>query len=124
MATSIIQSSQLPDPSEIGLFEAPPRPRQRPYELLQSKHTYAFFLICFKPGLTSLPSSFQFGDNSTALHRVALILDPISEVAQKWSSLVKVRRVIPTPLCLTTPTVAGFYAGDVHRGPFAAWASQ
>lgn len=39
MASSVVSSSQLPDPSESGLFDAPLRPRQRSYQLLDSEHT-------------------------------------------------------------------------------------
>lgn len=39
MASSVVSSSQLPDPSEIGLFDAPLRPRQRSYQLLDSEYT-------------------------------------------------------------------------------------
>ncbi|KAF8954770.1 hypothetical protein BDZ97DRAFT_1908037 [Flammula alnicola] len=46
------------DPSEVGLFDAPPRPRQRTYQLLESEYT--------------------------PLSR-ALLVDPLSETAQKWS---------------------------------------
>ena len=33
---------------------------------------------------------FEFGDNSTALLHFALLLDPLSEAAQKYSSLIEV----------------------------------
>ena len=39
MASSVVSSSQLPDPSESGLFDAPLRPRQRSYQLLDFEHT-------------------------------------------------------------------------------------
>ena len=39
MASSVVSSLQLPDPSEIGLFDAPLRPRQRSYQLLDSEYT-------------------------------------------------------------------------------------
>jgi hypothetical protein len=32
----------------------------------------------------------QYGHNSTALYHVAVILDPLSETAQRWSSLLEV----------------------------------
>ncbi|KAF4618673.1 hypothetical protein D9613_009850 [Agrocybe pediades] len=72
MASSIVAATQKPDPSETGLFDAPLRPRQRGYELLSSEHT-----------------SFQFGDNSTALYHIAALVDPLSETGQRWSSLLK-----------------------------------
>ena len=39
MASSVVSSSQLPDPSEIGVFDAPLKPRQRSYQLLDFEHT-------------------------------------------------------------------------------------
>ena len=39
VASSVVSSSQLPDPSETGLFDAPLRPRQRSYQLLESEYT-------------------------------------------------------------------------------------
>ena len=39
MVSSVVSSSQLPDPSEVGLFDAPLRPRQRSYQLLDSEYT-------------------------------------------------------------------------------------
>ncbi|KAJ3987860.1 glycosyltransferase family 24 protein [Lentinula detonsa] len=72
IASSVISSIQLPDPSEVGLFDAPRRPRNRNYRTLESKYTV-----------------FEVGDNSTALYQIAVIVDPLSETAQKWSSLLK-----------------------------------
>jgi UDP-glucose:glycoprotein glucosyltransferase len=34
--------------------------------------------------------SFTVGDEETALVEVAMIIDPITEMAQKWSALAKV----------------------------------
>ncbi|KAF5357223.1 hypothetical protein D9756_006756 [Leucocoprinus leucothites] len=78
MLASIIASSQQPDPSEIGLFDAPLRPRSRNYKLLESEYT-----------------SFHVGDNTTALYNVAVILDPLTVTAQKWSSLLNWLSTIP-----------------------------
>ncbi|KAJ3505081.1 hypothetical protein NLJ89_g7601 [Agrocybe chaxingu] len=73
LATSVVASSQQPDPSEIGLFDAPLRPRSRGYDLLLREYTV-----------------FESGNKATALHRIAVLVDPLSETAQKWSSLLKV----------------------------------
>jgi len=73
MAASVLAASQQADPSVIGLFDAPPKPRQRGYELLEGLHT-----------------AFKIGDNSTALYHIAVLLDPLSETGQKWSSILKV----------------------------------
>ncbi|PPQ69221.1 hypothetical protein CVT24_000018 [Panaeolus cyanescens] len=71
-SSSVVAASQQLDPSEIGLFDAPPRPRQRNYKLLAANYT-----------------AIRIGDEESALYRVAVILDPISETSQKWSSLIK-----------------------------------
>lgn len=34
------------------------------------------------------PSQFTFGENSTAIFNFGVVLDPLSESAQKWSSLL------------------------------------
>lgn len=39
MLTSTIGASQQPDPSEVGLFDTPPRPRSRNYQILDSEYT-------------------------------------------------------------------------------------
>lgn len=57
MAASVLAASQQPDPSEIGLFDAPLRPRQRGYEMLESEYTV-----------------FEKGDNSTALYHIAALV--------------------------------------------------
>jgi len=80
MAASVLAASQQADPSEIGLFDPPPRPRQRGYELLEGLHT-----------------AFKIGDNSTALYHIAVLLDPLSETGQKWSSILKVEAPFFSP---------------------------
>ncbi|KAI0090064.1 glycosyltransferase family 24 protein [Irpex rosettiformis] len=72
MASSLISSIHLPDPSEAGLFNAPIRPRRRNYQSLASNFT-----------------KFEYGDNSTAPFHFGVILDPLSEAAQKWSALLE-----------------------------------
>ncbi|KAI6043927.1 glycosyltransferase family 24 protein [Pisolithus marmoratus] len=72
VASSIIYADQLPDPSEVGPFDTAPRPRSQNYRLLSGNYT-----------------KFIFGDKSTALTEVALLLDPLSDVAQKWSSVLE-----------------------------------
>lgn len=41
MASGIVAASQVPDPSETGLFDALQRPRVRNYRLLDGNYTYA-----------------------------------------------------------------------------------
>nr|GAT58270.1 predicted protein [Mycena chlorophos] len=72
MATSVLGALQAPEPGGGGIFDPPKRPRQRNYELLDGEYT-----------------SFQYGDNTTALYQIAAILDPLSETAAKWSSLLE-----------------------------------
>ncbi|RDB27081.1 UDP-glucose:glycoprotein glucosyltransferase [Hypsizygus marmoreus] len=78
MAASVISSIQLPDPSETGLFDAPQRPRSKQYQLLDSEYTV-----------------FEAGDNITALYHIAVLMDPLSVTAQKWSSLLQWLSNIP-----------------------------
>jgi len=40
------------------------------------------------PVVNSFSSRFTFGDNSTAIFNFGVVLDPLSESAQKWSSLL------------------------------------
>ncbi|KAG7094908.1 hypothetical protein E1B28_005714 [Marasmius oreades] len=72
MISSFIAAIQLPDPSEVGLFDAPQRPRSRHYQKLEGEYT-----------------CFEYGDNATAVYQVAALLDPLSETAQRWSSLLE-----------------------------------
>ena len=47
VASGIVAWTQIPDPSEVGLFDAPNRPRGRNYELMSSNYTC---VCCCKPG--------------------------------------------------------------------------
>jgi len=44
--------------------------------------------VIASPVVDHLPSRFVFGDRSTAIFNFGVILDPLSESAQKWSSLL------------------------------------
>ncbi|KAJ7608670.1 UDP-glucose:glycoprotein glucosyltransferase-domain-containing protein [Roridomyces roridus] len=72
MATSVLAALQAPEPNGGGIFDAPKRPRNRNYLMLDDQY-----------------SSFKYGDNTTALYHIAVIVDPVSEMAQKWSSLLE-----------------------------------
>ncbi|CAE6531593.1 unnamed protein product [Rhizoctonia solani] len=76
--SSIISSVSVPDPSEEGLFQSKSLARQRPYNELNGKDC-----------------TFEIGDNSTALFYVGLLLDPLSESAQKWTSIVEWLATVP-----------------------------
>ncbi|KAF9495097.1 glycosyltransferase family 24 protein [Pleurotus eryngii] len=71
MVTSVTSSIQLPDPSESGLFDTPQRPRRRAYQALESNLT-----------------AFSYGDNTTAIYQLAVLVDPLSETGQKWASIL------------------------------------
>ncbi|KAJ6624174.1 hypothetical protein B0H10DRAFT_1943373 [Mycena sp. CBHHK59/15] len=65
MSASVLSVIQAPEPNGGGIF-------QRNYRLLEDQY-----------------SSFQFGDNSTALYQIAVLVEPLSEMAQKWSNLLE-----------------------------------
>ncbi|KAF8524348.1 UDP-glucose:Glycoprotein glucosyltransferase-domain-containing protein [Hysterangium stoloniferum] len=69
--SSVITSVQIPDPSAEGLFNVPQRQRNRRYLLLDHWKT-----------------SISFGNNATASYQLAFIVDPLSELASRWSSLI------------------------------------
>ncbi|KIP02024.1 glycosyltransferase family 24 protein [Phlebiopsis gigantea 11061_1 CR5-6] len=72
LASSLLSSIHQPDPSEVGLFNAPIRPRRRNYKMLSGEST-----------------TFEYGDESTALFHFGVLLDPLSEAAQKWTALLE-----------------------------------
>ena len=49
-----------------------------------------FSTICPSAEVLHISSAFSIGDTTTALHRFAVILDPLSEQAQKYTSLFEV----------------------------------
>ncbi|KAI0063832.1 hypothetical protein BV25DRAFT_1801498 [Artomyces pyxidatus] len=77
-ASSVISKIQLPD-SEGGMFSQPAAARTQTYNLLDGEYT-----------------SFEIGNRSTALHHFAVILDPLSEHAQRYTSLFEWLSHIPT----------------------------
>ncbi|KAF8595370.1 hypothetical protein BDV93DRAFT_575405 [Ceratobasidium sp. AG-I] len=76
--SSITSSVLVPDPSEEGLFQSKSLVRQRPYE-----------------ALVGTDSTFEIGDNTTALFHIGLLIDPLSEYAQKWSSIIEWLATVP-----------------------------
>ncbi|KAG2069543.1 hypothetical protein BDR04DRAFT_1101419 [Suillus decipiens] len=72
VASSIIYADQQPDPSEAGLFDTVPRARTSSYRLLSGSYT-----------------KFEFGDRENALTHLVLLLDPLSEGAQKWTAILE-----------------------------------
>ncbi|KAF8994665.1 UDP-glucose:glycoprotein glucosyltransferase-domain-containing protein, partial [Cyathus striatus] len=69
MSSSIISSMQQPDPSEIGLFDAPQKPRMTNYKLLEAKYTCV---------------SYELGDSSTVLYHVVVILQWLSNIPDTY----------------------------------------
>ncbi|KAG1862437.1 UDP-glucose:glycoprotein glucosyltransferase-domain-containing protein [Suillus tomentosus] len=72
VASSIVYADQQPDPSEVGLFDSAPRARTSNYKLLSGSYT-----------------KFEFGDRENALTHLVLLLDPLSEGAQKWIAILE-----------------------------------
>ncbi|KAG9313493.1 glycosyltransferase family 24 protein [Chiua virens] len=70
-ASSIIYADQQPDPSEAGLFDTAPKPRTRNYRFLSSVYT-----------------KLAVGDPSAAQSHIAVLVDPLSEIAQRWSTIL------------------------------------
>ena len=61
------------------------------YKRIDSQHTLVAHRICNGcPINLSTISAFTMGDNSTALHRFVVIVDPLSEQTQKYTSLFEV----------------------------------
>jgi UDP-glucose:glycoprotein glucosyltransferase len=56
-----------------GIFDTPVYSRRRSYEMLNSK-----------------VGIMEFGSKEDAVFQIAITLDPLSEIAQKWSSIIKV----------------------------------
>ncbi|QRV75871.1 glycosyltransferase family 24 protein [Ceratobasidium sp. AG-Ba] len=76
--SSITSAVLVPDPSQEGLFQSKSLVRQRIYQ-----------------DLVGSECTFEIGDNSTALFHVGILLDPLSEHAQKWSSIIEWLSSIP-----------------------------
>ena len=73
------------------------------------------------PGVDQLPifsiSAFTIGDNTSALHHFAVILDPLSEQAQRYTSLFEVFTELTIPLrLLRSKSIVAFSHSNCHRG--------
>ncbi|EIW78230.1 glycosyltransferase family 24 protein [Coniophora puteana RWD-64-598 SS2] len=71
MISSIVASIQQPDPSEVGLFDAAQRPRSASYRKLSGQYTLSWI-----------------GTKDYSKTQMTLLIDPLSEMAQKWSSIL------------------------------------
>ncbi|KAF8633145.1 hypothetical protein AX17_004646 [Amanita inopinata Kibby_2008] len=78
LTSSVLAALETPDPSEVGVFDTPPRPRRRTYLALQRNLTM-----------------FTHGDSSSAMYHVVFVLNPLSETAQKWSGLIEWLTALP-----------------------------
>ncbi|KAM6503198.1 glycosyltransferase family 24 protein [Amanita muscaria] len=72
LTASVLGVMQMPDPSDVGMHDATPKPRRRNYLALERNLTM-----------------FTHGDSSAAMYHVVFVLNPLSETAQKWSSMIK-----------------------------------
>lgn len=90
MITSVVSAIQIPDPTSVGLFQQQPQPRQRVYrDYLQGDHRFVA-VYGSKFVLMVLRSTFTVGDNSTSIFNFGLLLDPISDSAQRRVDLLEV----------------------------------
>jgi UDP-glucose:glycoprotein glucosyltransferase len=93
MVSSVVSTLQSEDPTRSGMFNKGPVTRSQDYKRMNSQYTLVAHRICVGCLALANPSTisaFTMGDNSTALHRFVLILDPLSEQAQKYTSLCEV----------------------------------
>jgi UDP-glucose:glycoprotein glucosyltransferase len=90
MISSIVSGLQVEDSSQLGIFNKGPTSRNKNYKLMDCQYTYVIrnpeSIKCLQYSI----SSFTIGDNVTALHHFAIILDPLSEQAQRYTSLFEV----------------------------------
>ncbi|KAI0314345.1 UDP-glucose:glycoprotein glucosyltransferase-domain-containing protein [Amylostereum chailletii] len=70
--SSIIADIRTPDPSDVGLFNQNVASRSRNYRRLASEFT-----------------KFEMGNETEALLHFAVLLDPLSEAAQKYTSILE-----------------------------------
>ena len=70
--TSIASVSSVSD-VPAGIFDTPVYSRRRSYEMLNEE-----------------VGVLEFGSKDDAVFQIAITLDPLSEIAQKWSSIIKV----------------------------------
>jgi UDP-glucose:glycoprotein glucosyltransferase len=91
MVSSIVSTLQVEDPTRSGIVNKGPVTRSQDYTRMDDQYTFVIFALVSVAWLTLYPvSAFTMGDNTTALHRFVVILDPLSEQAQKYTSLFEV----------------------------------
>ncbi|RIA98379.1 Glycosyltransferase Family 24 protein [Glomus cerebriforme] len=71
-ATSIIAASMISD-VPVGLFDGQELKRDLSFKKLKSKH-----------------SKVVIGDIEAALYKISVVIDPLSETAQKWSTILEI----------------------------------
>jgi UDP-glucose:glycoprotein glucosyltransferase len=91
MVSSVVSTLQVEDPTRSGIFNKGPVTRSQDYTRMDDQYTCVVHRPCIGClANTSTISAFTLGDNATALHRFVVILDPLSEQAQKFTSLFEV----------------------------------
>ncbi|GAA5899753.1 Kre5p [Sporobolomyces salmoneus] len=71
LASSIVQQAYLPDPT-TGLFGGAPTERRRDYMCLEGNH-----------------SSVVSANDRGALYEIAVVVDPATELAQRWAPIIE-----------------------------------
>src|SRR4051812_15000423 len=82
----------------VGLFEEKELKRDLSFKELKSEHRFEILILnpyqiilCTCNLLYLLYySKVVIGDMEAALYKISVLIDPISETAQKWSTLLKV----------------------------------
>lgn len=93
MVSSVVSTLQGDDPTRSGMFNKGPVTRSRDYMRMDSQYRLVPHRICVDCLALANPSTisaFTVGDNSTALHRFVVVVDPLSEQAQRYTSLFEV----------------------------------
>jgi UDP-glucose:glycoprotein glucosyltransferase len=93
MVSSVVSTLQVEDPTRSGIVNKGPVTRSQDFTRMDDQYTF----VIYRPRVDCLAdlklypvSAFTVGDNTTALHRFVVILDPLSEQAQKYTSLFEV----------------------------------
>jgi UDP-glucose:glycoprotein glucosyltransferase len=93
-AASIVAAVHIPDPTEAGLFKMPLRPRQRGYRQLLAQNSYGIHLHGHDLHSLFLCRRISLGDEKNALYHFAVLIDPVSEITQKWGPLLLVSHLL------------------------------
>ncbi|GAA5943995.1 Kre5p [Sporobolomyces koalae] len=106
LASSIVQQAYLPDPA-AGLFGSPSTERSREYMDMEGEK--ALILN---------------GNDVGALHEIAVVIDPATEIAQRWAPIIEtlasldtvhLRLYLNPSFALTELPIKRFYQYSLHR---------